>query len=200
MATRWITMLLCAAAMAVPPKYGHAEQVATMSASRAAPYRSKQARLRSPLAAADARALVELHELHDRAIGVGRLAQSRARSLQTRQSAQQIALDHTRRDQLVVSFARLRRVQLIAATPIEAGSPRVQHGQATIDRLQELTGAEFDREFVQAMLDDNAGAILLVARQRAGVHDPDLRMLLDATLPMLKEHLALARELVHQRS
>jgi predicted outer membrane protein len=174
---------------AVQPGPSRAEQPVMMSAAAAAPYRSKQRRMRSPLQGADAQALFDLHELHDGEISIGRLAQARALSARARRSGQQLALDHTRRDQLVLALARQRGVEFASLTPTDDESQRAQQRRAMVGRLQTLTGEDFDREFSRAMVEGNASAISLVAQQRARVHDPDLRLLLDGTLPMLKQRL-----------
>jgi predicted outer membrane protein len=209
MATRRIWMWLYALALGVPgglllqavqPEPGHAERGATLSAAAASPYRSKQKRLRSPLRGEDAQALLDLHRLHDAEISIGRLAQGRAKSAQARRSGQQLALDHTRRDQYVVALARQRRVEFASLTPTEDETRRAQQRREQVDRLQTLTGDDFDREFGKAMLQSNASAVSLVAQQRARVQDPDLRLLIDGTLPMLKQHLDIAHKLSRDAS
>jgi putative membrane protein len=209
MAGRWFRMWLYAFALGVPgglllqalrPEPGHAERGATLSAATAAPHRSKQKRMRSPLRGADAQALFDLHELHDGEIRIARLAQSRAKSASARRSGQQLALDHTRRDQDVAALARQRGVELASLTPTEGETQRAQQRREWVGRLQTLTGDDFDREFAMALVQGNASAISLVAQQRARVQDPDLRLLIDDTLPMLKQHLGIAHKLSEDAS
>jgi putative membrane protein len=209
MTDRWIRMCLYVIAIGVPggllvqavqPQPSHAERAATLSAAAASPYRSKQKRMRSPLRAPDAQALFDLHELHDGEIRIARLAQSRAKSAAARRSAQQLALDHTRRDQSVVALARQRGLELASLTPTEEETQRARQRREWVDRLQTLTGDEFDCEFGNALVQGNTSAISLVAQQRARVQDPDLRLLIDGTLPMLRHHLGIAHKLSEDAS
>lgn len=174
-------------------------RVATISAALAAPYRSKQRRMASGLGETDARALLDLHELHEGGMRIARLAQTHAQSTQTRRSGQLQAQDHARRDQRVIALARQRGIDLESLTAAEQASYPVQQRQQLVDRLQTLSGEDFDREFSKAVVENNGNAIQMVAERRASAHDPELRFLLDGTLPMLRQHLGMARKLTAGR-
>jgi putative membrane protein len=67
--------------------------------------------------------------------------------------------------------------------------------QATLEKLRTLKGADFDREFVRAMVKDHQMVIERVTHARSRINDPELTGLVDKLLPTLKQHLSMAQKL-----
>ena len=68
--------------------------------------------------------------------------------------------------------------------------------RAKLDRLAQLTGVAFDREFVQTLgIADHEAAIARFTAAARDARDPALRAWIDKTLPTLQRHLQEARQL-----
>lgn len=65
----------------------------------------------------------------------------------------------------------------------------------TMERLQGLGGAEFDREFMKQMVTDHKAAVSEFQRAASAASDPEVRSFAQKTLPGLQEHLQMARSL-----
>jgi putative membrane protein len=73
---------------------------------------------------------------------------------------------------------------------------RSESGHKTaLDNLRKLKGAEFDREFTRAMVEDHQMAIDRLSSARSTTGDPELRNLIDKLLPTFKQHLGMAQKL-----
>ncbi len=66
---------------------------------------------------------------------------------------------------------------------------------AMIDKLRSLKGAEFDREFVRAMVNGHQKAIDELTRARSQINDTEMVSLIDKLLPKFKQHLSTAQKL-----
>jgi predicted outer membrane protein len=64
-----------------------------------------------------------------------------------------------------------------------------------MDKLSTLKGAEFDREFAKAMVNDHQAIINHLTFARTKVSDPDAVALVDKALPTAKRHLTTAQKL-----
>jgi putative membrane protein len=63
------------------------------------------------------------------------------------------------------------------------------------DRLARFKGAEFDRDYMAAMVKDHQEAVELFGAAAQGLKDADLRDFAARTLPTIREHLDMARKL-----
>jgi putative membrane protein len=62
------------------------------------------------------------------------------------------------------------------------------------DRFASLSGAEFDRAYMQEMVRDHNEDIAAFQREAQSGTDPDIKAWAARTLPMVRDHLALARQ------
>lgn len=63
--------------------------------------------------------------------------------------------------------------------------------------LANLKGAQFDRTFLNDMVKQHQKAVKQFEQARGKVHNPELKKYLDETIPVLKAHLKMARNLQH---
>lgn len=95
-----------------------------------------------------------------------------------------------------------------STTPPNTGMPMAGTGSAdgsrgklsaaaqhSLDRLQGLNGADFDREFMKQMVTDHKAAVADFQRAATSASDPEVKTFAQKTLPGLQEHLQLARSL-----
>lgn len=85
-----------------------------------------------------------------------------------------------------------------SATGMNAGTgtPALSaSAQRTMERLQGLSGADFDRAFIQQMVSDHKSAVADFQRAASSGSDSDVRRFAQQTLPGLQEHLQQAQTL-----
>jgi putative membrane protein len=67
--------------------------------------------------------------------------------------------------------------------------------QATIDKMSKMSGAEFDTAYGKAMVDDHEKTVADFEKASGEVKNADLKKFIDDTLPVIKEHLKMAKEM-----
>jgi putative membrane protein len=94
--------------------------------------------------------------------------------------------DHGQANEKLMAIAEKKSIQLPQELPEDA--------QQKYDELQQLSDAEFDRAYMDEMVQDHEKDIGLFEQQAESGEDPDLRAFAEETLPTLREHLELAEE------
>lgn len=64
-----------------------------------------------------------------------------------------------------------------------------------MQKLQKLSGAEFDREYMKHMVADHEKTVSDFKKQAGSGKDPELKGFAAKTLPTLQEHLDMAQKL-----
>lgn len=117
-----------------------------------------------------------------------RLAQQKASSAQVKAFAQRMVEDHTKSNAELAQLAASKGVQL----PKEPDASQ----QAKIEALGALSGAEFDRQYVEQMgVTAHQLTIALFQRGASNARDPEIKAFAAKTLPTLQQHLEMARAL-----
>jgi putative membrane protein len=116
-------------------------------------------------------------------VELGKLAVSKAQNAEVKKFAQKMIEDHTNANTELKSLATKKGVTL----PAEVNAEQ----KATMDKLKALSGAEFDKAYVQAMVDDHKKTVDLFQTESTGGTDNDTKAFASKTLPHLKEHLEL---------
>jgi putative membrane protein len=120
-------------------------------------------------------------------VNLSRLAAERATRPEVKKFARQLLDEHTKANAELNKLADSKRL-----TP----APRMDaKHQAAFGQLAKLTGADFDQEYLSAMVKDHEEAIDLFERMSKDGTDKDLQALATKLLPTLKEHLEMARKL-----
>ncbi|HEY7544554.1 MAG TPA: DUF4142 domain-containing protein, partial [Blastocatellia bacterium] len=63
-----------------------------------------------------------------------------------------------------------------------------------VDKMSKLSGAEFDREYMSLMVKDHEKAVALFEKESKDGKDQELKTWAGNTLPTLREHLQMARD------
>jgi putative membrane protein len=115
----------------------------------------------------------------------GELAQKKTANDDVRQLAARLTADHS------ANNAELKKL----ADKYEFKLPNEPNAKLRkqMQRLEKLTGPEFDRAYVQLMIDDHKDAIALFEKQ-VGHSQGDVKQYAEKTLPVLREHLKLAEQ------
>ena len=119
-------------------------------------------------------------------VELGRVAAQRAARPSVRSFGERMVTDHGRSNAELTSLARSKGIDV--PTALEPSQ------QAVRDRLSVLSGNDFDRAYMSEMVRDHTEDIALFERASEISTDPDLKAWAAQSLPMLREHLALARQ------
>jgi len=119
-------------------------------------------------------------------VAMGSLVEGRARLPEVVAFGRMIAADHAESQKQLTAIAAAKKI----AVPTSLG----EH-QASYDRLVDLEDDEFDREFVQVMIDEHHMAIELFRAEATNGVDPVLKLVAAAALPRLQTHLQHAQAL-----
>lgn len=119
-------------------------------------------------------------------VQLGKMATERAQSQAVKDFGQRMATDHGKANQQLSQIASSAGV----APPKEL--PRDQ--RKTVDKLSKLKGAEFDRAYMSAMVDDHKKDINEFRKQADKGENAELKSFAQQTLPTLQEHLTLAQD------
>jgi putative membrane protein len=118
-------------------------------------------------------------------VDLGKLAGEKAQSPQVKQFGERMAQDHGKANDELKSLAQQKNITL----PTELGSKH----QATRDKLAKLSGAQFDRAYMQEMLQDHRKDVNEFRKESQSGKDPEVKAWAGKTLPTLEEHLRLAQ-------
>jgi len=118
-------------------------------------------------------------------VELGQLASQKAQSDQVKQFAQRMVQDHGKANDELKSLAQQKNITL--PTELDA-----KH-KATHDRLSKLSGAQFDRAYMQDMLQDHRKDVNDFRKESQSGKDPDVKAFAAKALPTLEEHLRLAQ-------
>jgi putative membrane protein len=119
-------------------------------------------------------------------VELGNLAKQKAQSEDVKKFADRMVQDHTKANGELKSIAQKQNINL--PTDLDSKS------KATKDRLEKLSGAEFDRAYVQDMLSDHRKDVSDFRKESQSGKDSEVKAWAAKTLPTLEEHLKLAED------
>jgi putative membrane protein len=112
-------------------------------------------------------------------VELGKIAVQKAQNAEVKKFAQMMITDHSKANEELKALATKRNVVL----PADIGSHK-----STIDDLSKLSGAEFDKAYVKAMVDDHEEDVEFF-EDKTTSSDADIKAFTTKTLPVLKKHL-----------
>jgi putative membrane protein len=118
-------------------------------------------------------------------IELGKLAADKAQNADLKQYGQHLQQDHTKANQELAQIAQRSGVTL----PAELNHKENREA----DKLQEKTGAEFDKAFAEYAIKDHEKDIDRYQKALRDTKDADLRAWIEKNLPVLQQHLQMAR-------
>jgi putative membrane protein len=119
-------------------------------------------------------------------VDLGKIGVQRAENPDVKQFAQRMVDDHSKANDQLKQVAEKRGVAL-------PGDVDAKH-KAAIDRLSKLSGPAFDKAYMRDMVTDHNHDVSLFERQSASGKDDELKSWVDQTLPTLKEHQDMAKD------
>src|SRR5256886_16850851 len=118
-------------------------------------------------------------------VQMGQLAQQKASSDQVKQFAARVAEDHAKANDELKQIATAKGAQVPAA--LEKGQ------QKDLEKLQKLSGSDFDRAYMKQMVSDHKGDVSAFEKEAKSGKDAELKSFAAKTLPTLQEHKQLAQ-------
>jgi putative membrane protein len=123
-------------------------------------------------------------------VTLGELAQQQAKNEQVVQFGQHMVEDHSLANETLKTIAEEKGIQLPQELPADA--------QQKYQELQQLSDAEFDAAYMDEMVLDHEKTIELFEQQAESGEDAALRAFAEETLPTLREHHEMAKEVQSQ--
>lgn len=113
-------------------------------------------------------------------VEMGKIAAQKATDPEVKKFGQQMVTDHSKANAELKALAGKKNVTL----PTDLGPH-----QSTVDELKGLSGADFDKAYVDAMVDDHETDVSAFQSQADKSADADVKAFAAKTLPVLKKHL-----------
>jgi putative membrane protein len=123
-------------------------------------------------------------------VELGRIAAEQASSTEVKQFAERMVKDHEAANQKLMALAREPKVK--------EPPPPDKEAQTRMQELRGMSGAKFDQAYMRHMIEDHVKAVDLFRHEAANGEDTTTRELAGALLPILQEHLQIARQIGSQ--
>jgi len=114
-------------------------------------------------------------------VELGQLAQEKASSTEVKNFGAMMVKDHSMANMEMKALAKSKSITLPDSISSEEQELKKQ--------LSAKSGAEFDKAYVAAMVEDHKKDIAAFEEARKKVKYPEMTALIDKSLPMLKKHL-----------
>jgi len=115
-------------------------------------------------------------------VALGQLASEKATNAKVKSFGAMMVTDHTKANNELIEIAKKKNISL----PTE---PDAEHQQKKTD-LAAKTGADFDKAYVDAMVDGHKKVASMFEDAAKNCKDADLKAFAEKTLPTIKSHLA----------
>jgi len=119
-------------------------------------------------------------------VQLGQTAAQNATQPEVKQFGQRMAADHGKANDELKALASQKGMTL----PTELDAKHKAH----VEQMSKMTGAAFDKAYMQHMVSDHQQAVALFQKESKGGADADVKAWAAKTLPTLQEHLKMARE------
>jgi putative membrane protein len=120
-------------------------------------------------------------------VQMGKLASERGGSAAVKLFGQRMVDDHTKANMELNQLAARKNMQL----PQELSAEQ----KSMLDKLSKLAGEDFDKEYVSAMVEDHEHDVEEFQTQSEKGDDPEVRAFAAKTLPTLRDHLQMIKDI-----
>lgn len=178
--TTIFAVAVAAALVAASPAFSQAQDKSANAQKSAQSAESKS----------DAKHMKDLAIANMAEVETGKLALEKAQDPKVKEFAQHMVDDHGKMLEEVKSLAQSKGVDL-------PGAPDAKH-EKVMKKLQSASGADFDREYMRAMVKDHRDALKLAQRTAKGAKDPDLKAAAQKAAPDIQDHLKMAQQIAKE--
>ena len=123
-------------------------------------------------------------------VELGRTAATHAAHKRVKEFGRRMAADHSQANAQLKQIAARKKVTL-PAEPADAHRQKVA-------RLSQLKGDEFDRAYMEEMVDDHEHDVEKFREASKEAKDPDVKAFAAKTLPTLEAHLRMAKDVASE--
>ena len=130
-------------------------------------------------------------------VELGRLAAEKGSGAEVKQFGQKMVEDHSAANKKLMAIAEKHQIEQAGTK----GTPPLslsEKAAATKRELSQLSGKEFDRAYMRAMVADHETAVTAFRAEAKDGKNAELRGLAEELLPALEGHLRMARALAEQ--
>jgi putative membrane protein len=120
-------------------------------------------------------------------VELGKLAQTKAQNAEVKKFAALMVTDHTKAGDELKALGKKKDFK--PATEMDSAHKSI------MQKLQGLSGVDFDKAYVDAMIDDHEDAVDLFKGQANGGKDAELKAFAAKTLPTLEGHLKMINDI-----
>ncbi|HWG43997.1 MAG TPA: DUF4142 domain-containing protein [Gemmataceae bacterium] len=120
-------------------------------------------------------------------VNLSTLATTRAGNAAVKTFAQHMVADHSKANRQLLMLAN--KHSLTAAKTMDEKHTKL------FEKLSKMEGADFDRAYMEGMVKDHEEAVKLFEKESKEGDNKDLKAWAGETLPTLKKHLQMARDL-----
>jgi putative membrane protein len=170
---------------------GNNTNAATTTSSKAAPKTKHSAPAKTEnktgVSTADQRFVEKAHQINLQEVKLGELAQQKGEHNDVKQYGRHTANDHGTADSQLKQWAEGKGLTLAADVDAQ--------GKRTYDRLSKLSGAKFDKAYIDAMVSGHKQALALFNAEEQKTKDADLKNWVTNTGKTISEHLKEAEQI-----
>lgn len=113
------------------------------------------------------------------------LAQQKSQDPKIKDFAQTMITDHTAANQQLAAIAQKKGVTVPASLDAK--------DQKELDKLQNLSGAKFDRAYMKGEAKDHQAVLKLLQKEEKDGKDADLKSFATQTIPTIQKHIDLVK-------
>ncbi len=142
--------------------------------------------------------LADLHMANQSEVDLGKLAEQKAQNKDVKKFGKHMVKAHTAMDKDAQKWAKKNHVTIPPPPQDPSHQAEMQKMQDTKQKLEGLTGAEFDRAYMQAMAEDHATDLQKVTTFEQQATDKSFKKLLDSARKEIASHKKDADKLVQK--
>ncbi|WDF54602.1 DUF4142 domain-containing protein [Mucilaginibacter sp. KACC 22063] len=114
-------------------------------------------------------------------VALGKLAITKTANAQVKQFADMMVSDHGKANEELMSIAKAKNITLPSTVDADH--------QAKMDKLSKETGKDFDKDYVDAMVDGHQKTLDLMQKEAKDGKDAELKAFAAKTAPIVQTHL-----------
>lgn len=124
-------------------------------------------------------------------VALGKMATEKGSSQAVKDFGQKMVDDHTKANDELKSLASSKNMTLPT-------SPNAKD-QAMIDKMSKMSGAAFDKAYIQGMVKDHNTDVMMFTKESTSGTDSDIKAFAAKTLPTLKEHQKMIQDIAAKK-
>lgn len=178
-----ITLILTlGTALALSPAFG-----AQKEKTEASPTETKASATETKASAADTAFMKKAADGGMTEVELGKVAEKNGQKENVKSFGSHMVKDHGKANDDLKDVASKMNVTL----PDKVSAAH----QAKIDKMSKMSGAAFDTAYIKGMVEDHTKTVADFEKASGTVKNEDLKKFIEDTLPVIKEHLKMAKEM-----